>query len=576
MAKTKDKVVTVTDANEYLFSASGKNAIYVKGITQDNIDTSSFKIVGNNLIFKTSDSKTFTVSNYTGIKYIKTDAGNKTSLLDIISNNLVDNTANPISTLSNQKKRLATGTNYNDKFDFYDYPLSTEDKLANKGLVINGGKGSDIITGTRYKDTITGGAGQNTILISLNPEKKFGNDTVVLTKGENLRLMLDVDIEDLDYSANYNLSEHLWVKNSGNDAIIEVYTERYDSSGPKGDLVGSITIKNYFKKDVLTNTGSFVLLDKNGTQITDLRGYRLSKDVYMDSESGHYNKTSYTGTWTNDYVDAEGFKLYKNGKKTTTDSSKGEEITTETAGYEKVKGVTMKLGGSVDENEAYGSKYADTIIGGANDDYIYAGKGNDKITGGKGNNYIDYQRGDGNDVITLTKGEKINLHVYDESWNTLSVDKLDFQYANKNKDMIIYVLDDSGNKTGSITLKNFGKKDVVGSNGSVKLYAEVNGYNTNIDLKTDEFFNLMSQATLRANIYKTETSKNFTGTWLAEYIDARDAELTKTVGKGKNKQIVAKEETDKGLTLKGGAGNDIIHGSKYSDKLYGGADNDKI
>ena len=570
MAKTKDKVVTVTDNNEYSLSASGKNAIYIKGIAQDNIDTKSFKIVGDNLIFKTTDSKTFTVSGYTGIKYIKTDAGNKTSLLDIISDNLVDNTSNPITTLSNQKKRLASGTNYNDKFDFYEYPLSTEDKLANKGLVINGGKGSDIITGTRHQDTITGGAGTNTINISVKSDKKFGNDTVVLTKGENLRLMLDVDIEDLDYSSNYNLSEHLWVKNSGNDAIIEVYTERYDSSGPKGDLVGSITIKNYFKKDVLTNSGSFILVDKNGTQITDLRDYRLSKGVYMDSESGHYNKTSYTGTWTNDYVNAEGFKLYKNGKKTTTDSSKGEEITTETAGYEKVKGVTMKLGGSVDENEAYGSKYADTIIGGANDDYIYAGKGNDKITGGKGNNYIDYFFGDGNDTITLTKNEKLSLYMFNKSGNFVKLNEIDFEYANKNKDLIIYSLDDEGKRAGSITLKNFGKKDVVGSNGTVTLDMMINGDRVAVDLKTGKYYNG------RANIYETITSKNFTGTWLADYINAKDAELTKTIGKGKNKQIVAKEETDKGLTLKGGAGDDIVYGSKYSDKLYGGADNDKV
>ena len=579
MAKTNDKKVLVTDVNEYSFSAKGKNAVYLKGITQDNIDTESFKIIDGNLVFKTlgETPKTFTVSNYTSVKYIKTDNGKKTTLLDIISKNLVDNTSNPISALSNQKKRLASGTNYNDTLDYYEYPLSTEDKLAKRGLTIDGGKGNDTITGTPYKDTIKGGTGKNTIMISLDPAKKFGNDTVVLTKGENLRLQLDKDQDDLGYSNFYEIAEHLLFKNSGDDAIIEVYSEKCtylgDVIAPQGDLVGSITIKNYFKKDVLTNSGSFVLLDKNGTEIADLRYDYIRKEVAMDSE--HYNKQSYTGGWSNDWVDATDFKLYKNGKKITTDSSKGTEITTETAGYEKVKGVTMKLGGSVCENDAYGSIYADTIIGGAGDDCIIAGKGNDKITGGKGYNNIRYNFGDGNDTITLTKDEKLYLYMYDKSDNYVTLDKVEFEYANKNKDLVIYSLDDEGNRAGSVTLKNFGKKDVIGSNGFIYLYTKIGGNNVNLNLKTGEY-RIGNNSYKVTDLYKTETSKNYTGTWLAEYIDARGAELTKTIGKGKNKQTVEKEETDKGLTLKGGAGNDIIHGSKYSDKLYGGADNDKI
>ena len=572
MAIKSKQVLTIDLSKENIeYSASKKTALNLAGV--ENLDGIDVTTDGKNLYFKKGETVIAKISNFTGLKYSK--LGSETNY----TTDLISGGVGYTGTYS-VKKKTVTGSNYNDTLNYIDYPLSTEDKLANKGLTINGGKGNDTITGTPYRDTITGGAGTNTINISVKSDKKFGNDTVVLTKGENLRLMLDVDKDDLGYASNNFLAEHLFVKDSGNDVIIEIYTEccDYDEHGvrgPRGELVGSITIKNYFKKDVLTNSGSFILVDKNGTPVTNLRYDRLRKDVYMDSESGHYNKTSYTGTWTNDYVDAEGFKLYKNGKKITTDSSKGEEITTETAGYEKVKGVTIKLGGSVDENEALGSIYADTIIGGAGDDYIWAGKGNDKITGGKGKNRISYQIGEGDDVVTLSKGENLTIAIEDESWNTLSVDKLDFQYANKNKDMIIYVLDDAGNRTGSITLKNFGKKDVVGSNGSVELYTKVNGSDVCLNLKTGEY-TIGNSHYDKTDLYTTVTSKNFTGTWLSEYIDASDAYLTKTTGKGKNKQTVEKEEKDTGLTLKGGAGDDIVYGSKYSDKLYGGSGSDKV
>ncbi|MBO6271967.1 hypothetical protein J6O48_04225, partial [bacterium] len=61
---TKDYKVTITDQqNEYIFSAKKKNAIYIKGIKQDDIDTNSFRIVGNNLLFSAKGND-FVVSNY--------------------------------------------------------------------------------------------------------------------------------------------------------------------------------------------------------------------------------------------------------------------------------------------------------------------------------------------------------------------------------------------------------------------------------------------------------------------------------------------------------------------------------
>ena len=59
--KTKDYKVIITDQqDEYIFSAKNKNAIYIKSISQEDIDTDSFRIVGDNLLFTALKSSTRT------------------------------------------------------------------------------------------------------------------------------------------------------------------------------------------------------------------------------------------------------------------------------------------------------------------------------------------------------------------------------------------------------------------------------------------------------------------------------------------------------------------------------------
>ena len=58
MVKTKDYVVNVIDTQtNYTFSAKKKTAIYLKGINQDDIDKTSFKIENDNLVFSTISGK---------------------------------------------------------------------------------------------------------------------------------------------------------------------------------------------------------------------------------------------------------------------------------------------------------------------------------------------------------------------------------------------------------------------------------------------------------------------------------------------------------------------------------------
>ncbi len=181
------------------------------------------------------------------------------------------------------------------------------------------------------------------------------------------------------------------------------------------------------------------------------------------------------------------------------------------------------------KNKATGTNYNDTFTNTSNPDIF---------TGGLGTNTFNYSKGNGNDTINLTAKENLVLNL-----SSISSSDITYSYANKNKDLVLNIA--NADTTNTITLKNFGSKDVVGSTSSIILKTFDN--NTGIDLKEE---------------YITNTVKsNFTGTYLNDKI---------TVDSGYT------NAKNKGLTLNGGAGNDQITGSKYSDTINGGNGNDTI
>ena len=418
-------------------------------------------------------------------------------------------------------------------------------------LAINAGKGDDIIDGTQYNDTLTGGEGIN--VINLYTTKEFGDDVVVLTKGEQLTLkVVDQDAEDAHWNYTYS---HI----VGNDLVVDVYDDEiewaqdeYGNNYPNNldqiNKTGSVTIKNYTKKDVMTNDGALLITDNNVNSTPENLRTGIYNVVVMDKD--HFNKASYTGTWMNDEVHADKFKVYK----------KGVEVTTETEGFEKVKGATINLadapfGGM---NYAEGSIYADTLKGGNGSDMFEGGKGNDVMTGGKGSNSVIHNYEDGADTYNMTKDETLGIR-----FNGVSESEIQFEYANNNKDLKVFYEDDGGNEAGSVTIKNFASKNIT--NGAVVYGDELNG----IDLTTDD----VAITTIVDPDWKGNTVK---GTWMNDMIDAsgytnaKGKGLTLNGGDGDNYVI----GSNYGDTLTGGVGSDWLQGGQGNDKLTGGAESD--
>ena len=388
--KTKDldKNLTVEGLTSEPISAKGKNTVYFSDLTKNDIKNLKFSIIDNYLLITNSDeTKGIKLSNYAGIKYVKTDKEGKTfNLTDLISENLINNTA-VISSYS--KKLAATGaTNYNDTFNYAEVELTkvigkgknkqiVEKTSADKGITVNGKSGNDVIIGSKYSDVLAGGSGNDTITGSLgndtiagglgenviNYAKGDGDDIVSLTKGEKFTLnMTDLNLADLTIEA----------VNKNKDLKIS-----YDKDGVKG----SVTLKNFASKDVTNNANAKKKIDDSSSVKLFANGEEVNlREVAIKAANG---------TWHDDIIDQSD---YENSKK---------------------KGLTLNaLGGN---DTITGSKYSDTISGGKGDDTINAGLGSNTIKFAKGDGHDVIENGGGVDTLSFASGTKITTKFQDNN-----------------------------------------------------------------------------------------------------------------------------------------------------------------
>ena len=114
--KTKDYTVNLSDftTEGFEIDGKGKTAIRIDSTTTIDPDTLTYTIADGKLVIS-DGANSIKISNYTGIKYIKTDyvkLGKKETynLFDIISENKVDNNSNPITTFNAKKFTATSGT----------------------------------------------------------------------------------------------------------------------------------------------------------------------------------------------------------------------------------------------------------------------------------------------------------------------------------------------------------------------------------------------------------------------------------------------------------------------------------
>lgn len=186
-------------------------------------------------------------------------------------------------------------------------------------------------------------------------------------------------------------------------------------------------------------------------------------------------------------------------------------------------------------NDVVYNKNKKAYVGTNYNDNFTSTTANETFIGGIGKNTFNYKKyNGGKDTIKLSNKENLILNLVD-----FYQGDIELKYANKNKDLVLYIDDEN-----QITLKNFAAKNVVGA-GSVILKTK---NNTDGILLKDEY----------VRQYIT-TASNFTGTRLNDYINAKYAQ--QKTKKGKHVDLV----------FNGGAGNDIFESSDFADKITGGS-----
>lgn len=362
--------------------------------------------------------------------------------------------------------------------------------VAGKKNTFTGTRLNNTATSTEKNDTFKLGTGKDTITFGEN----FGNDTVVLSNGEELVLNFAEDTE-LTYSKK------------GNSIIL---TDKNNNS---------VTVKDYLKGNAMVSVGSDDLTDLINESKADFLTYgkgadykkaQTLKGTLLDETfvSGKGNDKLYGGGGINTYQFAAGSgkdTVYATGEQDIlnfdedvklTYSRKGNDIvisgtkTTEDKS-EVVNQVTVKnyLKGDqnvyvgeeelISELNAQGFTYGnaeskkaqklsgslldETFVGGAKADKIYTGSGDDTINAGAGNDTI-YVNGTGTKSITIGKADGNDTIVMS------SVADLDLtyggegepRYVRKGNDLVISYKYSDVEKEQVTTIKNYYKYTNLG------------------------------------------------------------------------------------------------------------------
>ncbi len=417
-----DRLYGEAGNNTYLYDnlVFGNDTIYTSGAGRTTLDFSSTSLTAH----VKSDAAPI------GTSYVCKKSGNDL-LIEFENSNDSSIRISKFFTTKNQEYILKTSAgefNLKDQAILFEGYADKKNKLtgssisdyilgANLNDTLSGGAGNDTIIGYKGNDTITGGSGTNTVIYN----KGDGNDTINLTKGENLILKLEgyssSEISNLSYSV---------VKNdlviSGNDT--------------------KITIKNFGKKDVTTASGS-VNLYVNGSLVHDLRN-----DIFLPAYTSFTTKKkSYTGTWHSETIDARALNksdIYIANKK------------------------GANINGGAGNDIIYGSLYNDTIKGGSGNDTIYGGFGKDYLDGGTGSDTYHLFTG------TATESSYENSTIKDTGKSAGDTDTA-IIHTNKDNLKMWFNVDKNGKSNNTITVSDKNSNNKATLTGIEKIVANQSG-----------------------------------------------------------------------------------------------------
>lgn len=510
VTKKNDKInIQLGSGDNYIIPASkGKDSLNFSFATNKSGGDFEYKQLEDTKDLVISYTKGNTTDTITIKNYFKTVDGNstassvKTVTIDDKTYNLTDLYQYSGEFVPN-KKRSVSGTVFSDVIDESIYRNDRE-----QGLTIKSGDGNDIITGSRFNDTIVSGRGNNTIILKDN----FGDDKLVTTKGETVNINFDGNASQLEYvldgknvKAVANLPDtscyleglvgiskpmllsdgtYCTINSTVNGKTITIYDA--DQVGSNGKLItgaqGSEYINNanpYTRYSVVEENGEYKWKSEN-----ILQGVPGNKELYLYTEPTL--SLLYEDKLDDMWMPDDGSYMLLNSNIYKVKDNNPERINISEDVVEQLKDDSYNitdflfkkgLNGSVSiSNMALTDLKADVLVNGTNiEDYLsteghlnVTGSGrltgtrfNDKFTGsalndvitGKGGNNIyeiDTSKDFGDDTIVLTNGETMTL-----DFNKYQAENLKYELINGGKDIKI------SSYAGDITSTSFEVRGMV-------------------------------------------------------------------------------------------------------------------
>ena len=306
-----------------------------------------------------------------------------------------------------------------DSIEYLEFADGSQFNLKENVFTFQQTDGHDDVTGTKYDDTIYGGAGNDTL------KGENGNDILIGGKGN-----------DSLNGGNGN-DTYVWNLGDGLDTI-----EDYQSSSPDGHM-DSVSFGQGISFEDLT-------FERSGSDlIIYVKGDRTQGVILRNQFNSDYYRIEYLeladGTVKN--LAEMGFTFQQTDR------------------YDNVTGTQY-------DDIIYGNGGNDTIDAGNGDDILVGGKGNDTLNGSYGNDTYVWNLGDGFDTIsdyqsssTESREDKIKFG------EGISFEDLSFE--NSGNDLIIYV---NGDKTQGLRLKDY----FSGSNYTIEILEFADGSTVNL------------------------------------------------------------------------------------------------
>ncbi len=534
-----DSVVELGQLNNYFWWDSfwrnldnGVDTIqFGEGISKDDLIFSSPDSYSMVISFKNSPDDKITISNQligtsNRIETLKFFDGSTIDLTDTNSVTFYANGSEVDDSVSGTKFKdaidLGEGNNFASSFEGDDIITSGSgaDNI-NSGLgndVINSGAGNDVITSEDGDDVINAGDGDDNIMSG------NGDDVINAGKGNDVIGQRFYNYNGWSgYIPDSNLGNDTYIFNvgDGSDKIIEDNGNNNRDNGGLDKIQfgeGILAADVYFVKD-----GSDLLIKFKNSETDQIRIY-----IYFATSGAKIETLQFADGSSANIADI--LKFTFDG--TDEDSNFSASEYSDTINAKGGSDIIYALGGD------------DIIDAGADSDVVYAGSGNDIITGGTGSDTLMGEAGDDTYVYNIGDGEDRFYDTNDANQTSYGSDKIKFG--------------------AGITRENI---SLSASGGTLQITVAGN---------TGDKITIYNQYYYAS--CKIETIEFADGSTL-DISDATTLEF-EYVGDANNNTIYASEYRDKinagdgNDTIYARGGNDIINAGKGDDVIEGGLGDD--